>query len=127
MVLQGVKLTIPPLGVGYANRPKKAQNGGICGVFPIYGRAGGACYVRVLYMASHPRAPRTLGTAAGLSRTLWRPGPGIGGRVLKDVPPAPQGFVLEGEGALGANSEQVAVGAHCEIAREAVTSGWKGG
>ena len=26
MILQGVKLTIQPLGVGYANRPKKAQN-----------------------------------------------------------------------------------------------------
>ena len=33
-VLQGVKLTIQPLGVGYANRPKKAQKGGVCGVFP---------------------------------------------------------------------------------------------
>ena len=28
MILQGVKPTIPPLGVGYANRRKKAQNGG---------------------------------------------------------------------------------------------------
>ena len=34
MILQGVKVTIQPLGVGYANRPKKAQNGGVCGVFP---------------------------------------------------------------------------------------------
>ena len=34
MILQGIKLTIQPLGVGYANRPKKAQNGGVCGVFP---------------------------------------------------------------------------------------------
>ena len=34
MILQGVKLTIQPFGVGYANRPKKAQNGGVCGVFP---------------------------------------------------------------------------------------------
>ena len=34
MILQGGKLTIQPLGVGYANRPKKAQNGGVCGVFP---------------------------------------------------------------------------------------------
>ena len=34
MILQGVKLTIQPLGVGYANRPKKARNGGVCGVFP---------------------------------------------------------------------------------------------
>ena len=33
MILQGIKLTIQPLGVGYANRPKKAQNG-VCGVFP---------------------------------------------------------------------------------------------
>ena len=32
MILQGVKLTIQPLEVGYANRPKKAQNGGVCGV-----------------------------------------------------------------------------------------------
>ena len=28
MILQRVELTIQPLGVGYANRPKKAQNGG---------------------------------------------------------------------------------------------------
>ena len=28
MILQGVTLKIQPLGVGYANRPKKAQNGG---------------------------------------------------------------------------------------------------
>ena len=35
MILQGVKLTIQPLGVGYANRPKMAPNGGVCGVFPF--------------------------------------------------------------------------------------------
>ena len=35
MILQGVKQTIQLLGVGYANRPKKAQNGGVCGVFPF--------------------------------------------------------------------------------------------
>ena len=34
MILQGVKLTIQPLGVGYANRPKKAENRVVCGVFP---------------------------------------------------------------------------------------------
>ena len=34
MILQGVKLTVQPFRVGYANRPKKAQNGGVCGVFP---------------------------------------------------------------------------------------------
>ena len=34
MILQGVKLTIQPLGVGYANRAKNAQNGGVCGVIP---------------------------------------------------------------------------------------------
>ena len=33
MILQGVKQTIQPLGVGYANSPKKAQNGVVCGVF----------------------------------------------------------------------------------------------
>ena len=36
MILQGVNLTIQPLGVGYANRPKKAEMGGVRGVFPIY-------------------------------------------------------------------------------------------
>ena len=36
MILQGVKLTIPPLGVGYANRPKKAQNGGYVAFSPKY-------------------------------------------------------------------------------------------
>ena len=34
MILQGVKQTIQPLEAGYANRPKKAQNGGVCGVSP---------------------------------------------------------------------------------------------
>ena len=34
MILQGVKQTIQPLEVGYANRPKKAQKGRVCGVFP---------------------------------------------------------------------------------------------
>ena len=34
MSLQRVIPTIQPLGVGYANRPQKAQNGGLCGVFP---------------------------------------------------------------------------------------------
>ena len=34
MTLQGVKLTIQPLGVGYANSPKKAPKGGVCGVSP---------------------------------------------------------------------------------------------
>ena len=29
MILQGVKLTILPLGVGHTNRPKSAQNGGV--------------------------------------------------------------------------------------------------
>ena len=36
MILQGVKLTIQPLGVGYANRPQKAQDGGYVAVSPIY-------------------------------------------------------------------------------------------
>ena len=35
MILQGVKLTIQPLAVGYANRAKKAQNGGMWR-FPLY-------------------------------------------------------------------------------------------
>ena len=36
MILQGVKLTIQPLGVGYANRPKKAQKGGYVVISPTY-------------------------------------------------------------------------------------------
>ena len=36
MILQGVKSTIQPLGVGYADRPKKAQNGGYVAFPPIY-------------------------------------------------------------------------------------------
>ena len=36
MILQGVKLTIQPLGVGYANRPKKAKIGGYVAFSPIY-------------------------------------------------------------------------------------------
>ena len=35
MILQGVKLTIQPLGVGYANRPKKARMGGYVAFSPI--------------------------------------------------------------------------------------------
>ena len=33
MILQGVKLTIQPLGVGHANRPINPENGGVCGIF----------------------------------------------------------------------------------------------
>ena len=36
MILQEVKLTIQPLGVGYANRPKKAKMGGYVAFSPIY-------------------------------------------------------------------------------------------
>ena len=36
MILQGVKLTIQPLGVRYANRPKKAKMGGYVAFSPIY-------------------------------------------------------------------------------------------
>ena len=36
LILQGVKLTIQPLGVGYANRPKKAKMGGYVAFSPIY-------------------------------------------------------------------------------------------
>ena len=35
VILQGVKSTIQPLGVGYANSPKKAQNGGYVAFSPI--------------------------------------------------------------------------------------------
>ena len=36
MILQGVKLIIQPLGVGYANRPKKAKMGGYVAFSPLY-------------------------------------------------------------------------------------------
>ena len=36
MILQGVKLTIQPLGVGYANSPKKAKMGWYVVFPPIY-------------------------------------------------------------------------------------------
>ena len=45
MILQGVKLTIQPLGVGYANRPKKAKNGGYVVFSPIY-----ACLALTVFM-----------------------------------------------------------------------------
>ena len=36
MILQGVKQTIQPLEVGYANRPKKAKMGGYVAFSPTY-------------------------------------------------------------------------------------------
>ena len=36
MILQGVQLTIQRLGVGYANRPKKAQKAGNVVFYPTY-------------------------------------------------------------------------------------------
>ena len=36
MMLEGVKLTIQPPGVGYTNGPEKAQNGGYVAFSPIY-------------------------------------------------------------------------------------------
>ena len=39
MILPGVKLTIQSLGVGYANRPKKAQMGGYVVFSHMYGPA----------------------------------------------------------------------------------------
>ena len=36
MILQGAKQTIQPLGVGYANSPKKAKMGGYVAFSPIY-------------------------------------------------------------------------------------------
>ena len=36
MILQGVKLTIQPHGVGYANRPKKAKMGGYVAFSPTH-------------------------------------------------------------------------------------------
>ena len=57
--------------------------------------------------ASRPApAPPPLPTTEPTTKALCQP------------PPPPRGL-LEGEGALGANSEQLAVGAHCKI-------GWGG-
>ena len=36
MILQGVQLTIQPLGVGYANRPNKGKMGGYVVFSPMY-------------------------------------------------------------------------------------------
>ena len=36
MMLQEVKLTVQPLGVGYANSPKKAKLGAYVAFSPIY-------------------------------------------------------------------------------------------
>ena len=36
MILQRVKLTIQPLGVGYANKAKKAKMGGYVAFSPLY-------------------------------------------------------------------------------------------
>ena len=36
IILQGVKITIQRLGVGYTNRPKKAKMGGYVAFSPIY-------------------------------------------------------------------------------------------
>ena len=43
MILQGVKLTIQPLGIGYANRPKKAEMGGYVAFSPYIRLPGSAC------------------------------------------------------------------------------------
>ena len=52
MILQGVKQTIQPLGVGYANRPKKAQNGGYLAFSPTWVPIG--AQVPVLSPNDHP-------------------------------------------------------------------------
>ena len=68
MILQGVKLTIQPLGVGYANRPKKAKMGGYVAFSP-YIRLPGFdlttsarwfCCLRQVHLAENlPRAKHT--------------------------------------------------------------------
>ena len=55
MILQGVKLTIQPLGVGYANRPKKAKMGGYVAFSPIY-----AC-LALFAQAEHKKTAQDLG------------------------------------------------------------------
>ena len=63
MILQGVKLTIQPLGVGNANRPQKAQNGGGgMWLFPLYtpARLGSNNLCEVIskkYETKHPPKP----------------------------------------------------------------------
>ena len=71
MILQGVKLTIQPLGVGYANRPKEAQTGAVCGVFP-YIRACVALIQQPLRGDSMPLAspPRREANSQPISQSV---------------------------------------------------------
>ena len=59
MILQKVKLTIRPLGVGYSNRPKIAQNGGVCGVYPYMAKClhcvGTVCILRTQRLVYSPK------------------------------------------------------------------------
>ena len=97
MILQGVKLTIPPLEVGYASSPKKAQKGGgVCGVFPyiLFSPAwllsNNLCEVnftchKIAYPARKRLSPHWQGAIWGGGATegtwSWDPGPrhGLGG------------------------------------------------
>ena len=70
MILQGVKLTIQPLAVGYVNTPKKAQNGGYVVFSPTYARLGSNNLYEVISIFELPRPencmsrlyPRPLGS-----------------------------------------------------------------
>ena len=65
MILQGVKLTIQPLGVGYANSHKMAKMGGYVAFSPIY-----ACYVGGFGDLGDPVVP-TLRGASGDVVTVY--------------------------------------------------------
>ena len=64
MILQRVTLTIQPLGVGYVNRPKKAQNGGVCG-FPPYISLPGVDLTTSARLFSSVNATATAGAFVG--------------------------------------------------------------
>ena len=64
MILQGVKLTIQPLQVGFANSPQRAQKGGYVVFSPIYGPA---------WLRSNNLYEAILGLSGGSWHRLHRP------------------------------------------------------
>ena len=62
IILQGVKLTMQPLGVGYANRPNKAPNAGYVAFSTLYAclaLTNNLCEVILLPSASPPHGEST--------------------------------------------------------------------
>ena len=72
MILQGVKPTIQPLGVGYANRPKKAKMGGYVAFSPHI-RLPGFDLGRALMQFMHFPAIFAMLAVLATSVTPWYP------------------------------------------------------